>query len=129
MVRKMEKVNIYGLTELSIRENGKTTRLQVMDTINGQMAGNIWDIGKAISWMILECIPGKMGECMKDSTKTIRNMVMGCTHGQIKSATKVGGLRVNSMVLASSFPKRVRERVGYGKKERKFVGSQVMKQN
>lgn len=48
MEGKMGSVNTYGLMELSTKENGKTTKLQVMDIINGQMVENIWGIGRRI---------------------------------------------------------------------------------
>jgi hypothetical protein len=47
LVGKTESVNTSGLTELSTRGNGKTTRSQGMVTISGQTVANTLVIGRA----------------------------------------------------------------------------------
>jgi hypothetical protein len=98
-----------------------------MDSINGQMAGNIWVIGKRTSWMISVYIPGKMAECMKGSTSRTRNTVTECTHGVTRSAMLAGGVRANNMESEYSSVKKVKRSLVFGKMARRYDGLTKMK--
>lgn len=108
-------------------ETGRKMRFQAMDFINGLTAESTSATGKETSWMNSVFILGKTGGCMRVITWKIRSMGMEFILGQILNDTQAGGLMVNSMASASSFPKMARKNWVFGKMARKLSGSTKMK--
>jgi hypothetical protein len=106
MVRKTELENIPGQMGLSMRESGRTMRLQATAITSGLTEGDMWAIGKAISWMLLVFTLGKMAECMKASTRKTKSMDMAFTHGQTRRSMLAGGVTGSSMELEFLYQKK-----------------------
>lgn len=89
--RKKVMVNIHGLMDLSMRENGKIIEYLEQEYTFGEMEGDIMVIGKIMICRVMEYIFGEMGEYMKDSTTQTKKKDLAFITGQTKEDMKVGG--------------------------------------
>lgn len=88
---------ISGLTEASLREIGRRTRLRDMVFTIGRMEESMKGIGIKIICMDRDCISGLMADNMKDLMSMIRRRDMVFTSILMADATKANGKTESNM--------------------------------
>lgn len=114
----MEEDFIAGTMALDTTENGKRTKLKVLEHTHGWMGVSTEANGSTTTWMELASTLGKTAENMKENIKMIKSKVTESIPGQMDECTKATGGEVNSTdwVVIQCQVRRLSS--VYGKRER-----------
>lgn len=107
MVKPTEKVNLFTLMGIYMKETGRMTRLVDMASIFIIMERSIREIGLMITSMAMVFNLGLMAASTKVLTNKGRKMVRGNTSGEMEAFTKEAGRRIRLLDMEYTFGQMV----------------------